>query len=152
MTARVMEQRAATEQAERHAKTIMRATGVTTGSTPTDAGPMPYGPDEDIEHLPDGAYNPYQIAVAGGIGDVPPGQLEPAVLRVRDGLRAAGWTIDELIPATNGRGSTQLTGGNPADGFTFSIEALHDLNRLVISVLSPPYRHQAQRPARRRAG
>lgn len=138
---RVLDQRAATERAERHAQTIGQAIGLGTASMRMDAGPMPYGPDEDIEHLPDGGYQPYQIALAGGIHDVPSDQLEPAVLRARERLRQAGWKIGRLLPATNGRSSTQLTGGTPEDGFGFSIEALHDLNRLVISVVSPPYRH-----------
>jgi hypothetical protein len=131
---RVMEQKAATEWAERHAATILRAAGF--WPVPIDAGPMPYGPDEDLELLPDGGYQPYQVALAAGIGDVPPDQLEPALARVRDALQQAGW-------ATNANGPTRLTGGNPEDGFAFDLEALHDLNRLVLSVTSPPYRHPA---------
>jgi hypothetical protein len=140
---RVLDQQAATERAEGHAQTIIQATKVTTGPTPTDAGPMPYGPDEGVEILPDGTYDPFQIVVIGGIGDVPADQLEPAIQRVGDALRRSGWVLGDLTPAVIGRDSTRLTGANLADGHTFIIEALHDLNRLVINVTSPPYRHPA---------
>ncbi len=136
-------QEAATERAERHAQMIIKAAEVATGPTPMDAGPMPYGPDEDIDVRPDGTYDPYQIAVISGIGDVPTDQLEAAIQRVGAVLRRSGWIIGDLTPAAIGRDSTRLTGANLADGHTFIIEALHDLNRLVINVTSPPYRHPA---------
>jgi hypothetical protein len=138
----VKDQQAATEQVVRHAQTIMEATGMSAGRTPVlDAGPLPGGSDDDLEHLPDGAYNPYQIALAGRLDDIPSDQLEPAVLRARDDLGRSGWRIVGLVPAESGRDATELTGLTPGDEHTFRLEALHDLNRLVLSVTSPPYRH-----------
>jgi hypothetical protein len=101
------------------------ATALTGGPAPCDQYELKYF---------EGGSSPYKIAGFSSIDDIPPNKSVPAVMRLKAYAERSGWKISAFRPATGSRMSTELAGHDSHSGYGFSVEALHDVNRIVISV------------------
>ncbi|MDL4817658.1 hypothetical protein [Actinomadura opuntiae] len=106
------------------------ATAPTGGSAPCD--------QFDVRYFEDGEFSPYNIASFSSIDGMPPDRAVPAVMRLKAYAERSGWAISSFRPATGGRTITELAGHASnyryGYGYGFRVEALHDANRIVLSV------------------
>jgi hypothetical protein len=132
---KVMAQQVARDQAERYVQDVGKAFEVGKSPAYNDAGPLPCS---------DGAVHedtPYRYIYTAVVDDIPAVQLDAAILRARAHFEKSGWKITKFKSASGSNKITDLAGRNPVDGYGFSLEALHDANRLAISIGSPCYKH-----------
>ncbi|WP_344272692.1 hypothetical protein [Actinomadura napierensis] len=102
------------------------ATAPNGGSAPCD--------QFDVMYFKDGELSPYNIASFSSIDGIPPDKSVPAVMRLKAYAERSGWEISSFRPATGTRTITELAGHDVGSGYGFRVEALHDVNRIVISV------------------
>ncbi|MBO2458543.1 hypothetical protein [Actinomadura violacea] len=105
-------------------------------ATAPGGGPAPCD-QFDLMDFKDGESSPYNIADFSAVDGMPPGKAVPAIMRLKAYAERSGWVISAFRPATGGRTSTELAGHAAGYrygyGYGFTAEALHDMNRIVIT-------------------
>ncbi|KAB2373312.1 hypothetical protein [Actinomadura montaniterrae] len=106
-------------------------------ATAPTGGPAPCD-QFDVMDFKDGESSPYNIASFSTIDGIPPDKAVPAIMRLKAFAERSGWKVSSFRPATGGRKITELA-GHAANyrygyGYGFRVEALHDANRIVMSV------------------
>lgn len=116
---------------------VLRGLGAPRPASPPSGGSDSCGPDDEVRFDDKGDSSPYNIASFSSIEKMPPDDLAPAIERLRAHAQQAGWVITRFRPLADGRQNTELAGHDPKTGNGLSAEALHDKQRIVISVGSP---------------
>ncbi|MFB4299349.1 hypothetical protein [Actinomadura sp. NTSP31] len=92
----------------------------------------------DVTNFQDGEFSPYNIASFSSIDGVPTEKAIPAIMRLKAHAEQNGWKISSFRPATGTRTSTEIAGHASGYrygyGYGFRVEAMHDMNRIVLSV------------------
>lgn len=138
----IMAEETAVQTVGRYADQVAQVIGLNKSVIGPYPSVAPCGPDEKVENLPNGDFNPYNVLGGGRIDGVPADQLEPTIYRVRDHYQNAGWTIVRFKPTgLDGKPILEVSAANTNDGYEITVEAMVDQNALGVDVLSPCYKH-----------